>query len=386
MADPQKTEQATEHRRTKAREEGTVARSRELPNVLAMGAVAATLSFMLPSAIPHWSRLFREVLDSAATEDLKPTSPIFFWSALEVIRWILPLLMVAMVVSIGAGYAQGGFVFAPAALQPKPERFDPSKKLGQMFSPLGLSSIAKSLLPFGAIAWLTAGAMEKAWPRLVTASDMNMRTLSAFLGDIMMGLVWKAGAVLLAWSAVDYILTWRKIENDLKMSKQELKEESKNIDGNPIIKRRIRQVQRMMRRKWSMKAVQTATVVITNPTHYAVALKYEKDMDAPIVVAKGLDVLAQQIKQVAGDAGIMLVENRPLAQALYKTVEVGDIIPAKLYQGVAEILVLVYKAQAEVQRAEASRRSRDASGRPVNQPQQPQKKSTPKQARQGNVR
>jgi flagellar biosynthetic protein FlhB len=384
MADPQKTEQATEHRRTKAREEGTVARSRELPNVLAMGAVAATLSFLLPSAVPHWTRLYRELLDVASTEDLRPTSPIFFWSALEVMRWIAPLLLVALAVSVGAGYAQGGFVFAPNALQPKFDRFNPAKKLGQMFSPLGLSSIAKSLLPFGAIAWMTAAAFEKAWPQLITATDMSLRGFAAFVGSILMGLVWKAGGVLLAWSGVDYLLTWRKIEGDMKMSKQEVKEESKDIDGNPLIKRRLRQVARMMRRKWSMKAAATATVVITNPTHYAVALKYEQDMDAPIVVAKGLDLVAQKIKEVARDAGVMLIENRPLAQALYKTVEVGDTIPAKLYQGVAEILVLVYKAQAEVQRAEAARRSRDASGRPKSS-QTAQNQPNPQQ-RQGTTR
>jgi len=384
MADPQKTEDATQHRRTKAREDGTVARSRELPNVLAMGAVAATLSFMLPSAVPHWTHLYRELLDVAINDDLRPTSPIFFWSALEVMRWIAPLLFVALAVSVGAGYAQGGFVFAPKALEIKFDRFDPSKKLGQMFSPLGLSSVAKSLLPFGAIAWITASAFEAAWPKMINATDMSLRGFASFIGSMIMSLVWKAGMVLLAWSGVDYLLTWRKIESDMKMSKQEIKEESKDVDGNPQIKRRQRQAARMMRRKWSMKAAATATVVITNPTHYAVALKYTQDMDAPIIVAKGLDLVAQKIKEVAREAGVMLIENRPLAQALYKTVEVGDTIPAALYQGVAEILVLVYKAQAEVQRAEAARRSRDASGRPKSS--QPQQNQPTSQQKQGNSR
>lgn len=363
MADPQKTEQATEHRRSKAREQGTIARSRELPNVLAMGGAAVALSFMLPSVTSHWSRLYRELLDAAVSEDLRPSSPIFFWTALEALRWMLPVLMVVLMVSLGAGFAQGGFVFAPAALQPKVERFDPSKKLGQMFSPLGLSQIAKSLIPFAAIAWIAAGVLESSWTTIIHASSMGLMALSSFLGSMLMSLTWKAGLVLLAWSGVDYVLTWRKIESDLKMSKQEIKEESKDVDGNPLIKRRLRQVQRMMRRKWSLKAAATATVVITNPTHYAVALRYEQDMDAPIVVAKGLDLVAQKIKEIARDSGVMLIENRPLAQALYKTVEVGDTIPGKLYQAVAEILVIVYRAQAEVRRAEAARTMRDASGR-----------------------
>ncbi len=120
-----------------------------------------------------------------------------------------------------------------------------------------------------------------------------------------------------------------------------------------------------MRRAHSLKAAAIATVVVTNPTHYAVALRYESEMDAPVVVAKGLDLLAEKIKQLARDSDIMLVENRPLAQALYKAAEVGDSIPAKLYQAVAEILVLVYRAQADVRRKDAERRARDPSGHPI---------------------
>jgi flagellar biosynthetic protein FlhB len=161
---------------------------------------------------------------------------------------------------------------------------------------------------------------------------------------------------------VDYVMTLKKMDSDMKMTKQEVREESKETDGNPLIKSRIRQLQRAMSKKQSLKAAATATVVVTNPTHYAVALRYEMDMAAPIVVAKGRNLLAEKIKQLARDNGIMLVENRPLAQALYKSVEVGDSIPAKLYQAVAEILALVFRAQAEVRRSETERRSKNASG------------------------
>jgi flagellar biosynthetic protein FlhB len=161
------------------------------------------------------------------------------------------------------------------------------------------------------------------------------------------------------------------MNSDMKMTKQEVRQEHKETDGNPIIKSRIRQVQRAMRRKHSLKAAATATVIITNPTHFAVALRYEADLPAPIVVAKGRDLLAEKIKQLARDNGIMLVENKPLAQALYKSVEVGDSIPSKLYQAVAEILALVYRAQAEVRRSEADRRSRNASGQKTGNPSGP---------------
>jgi len=151
----------------------------------------------------------------------------------------------------------------------------------------------------------------------------------------------------------------------MKMTKQEIRQESKETDGNPVIKSRIRQLQRSMRKKQSLKAAATATVIVTNPTHYAIALRYEPEMPAPIVVAKGRNLLAEKIKQLARDNGIMLVENKPLAQALYKSVEVGDSIPSRLYQAVAEILALVFRAQAEVRRSESERQSRNASGQKI---------------------
>jgi flagellar biosynthesis protein FlhB len=155
---------------------------------------------------------------------------------------------------------------------------------------------------------------------------------------------------------VDYMLLWWKSEGDLKMSRQELKDEMKQTEGNPASKGRIRRLQRQTRRKQMLKAAETATVVITNPTHYAVALRYEPNMAAPIVVAKGLDNLAAKIKEIAWKLDIPVMENRPLAQALYKSVEVGDPIPSALYHAVAEILVLIYKAQVEVRNREARRR------------------------------
>ena len=178
---------------------------------------------------------------------------------------------------------------------------------------------------------------------------------------------WKSSLVLIAWSGVDYMLTWMKMEGDLKMTREEIKEESKQSDGNPLIKSRIRRLQRRMRRKQTLAAAATATVIITNPTHYAVALRYTPEMDAPRVVAKGMNLLAQQIKALGVENGIMLLENKPLAQALYKTVEVDEAIPSALYQAVADILVIVFRAQAEVRQREAMRRNRNASGDLVTQ-------------------
>jgi flagellar biosynthetic protein FlhB len=149
------------------------------------------------------------------------------------------------------------------------------------------------------------------------------------------------------------MLLWWKNEGDMKMSRQDIKDEMRQSEGNPESKARVRRMQRQSRRRQMLQAAETATVVITNPTHYAVALRYEMNMKAPIVVAKGLDNLAAKIKEIAWRLDIPLIENRPLAQALYKTVEVGDPISSALYHAVAEILVLIYKAQAEVRSREA---------------------------------
>jgi flagellar biosynthetic protein FlhB len=365
MADSNKTEEATPKRRLKAREQGQIARSRELPGILAFAGVMGTMTLLAPTAVTHWTVLFRNTLYAASTGEIESNGPVLFWSSVEIMRWIGPILLAGMALSVLAGLAQGGLNFAPEALALKFDRFNPASKLGQIFSATGLSNLLKSLLPFSAILWIAVTMLQNHWEAMVHASSLGLRPYTNFIGSMVFELAWKSGLVLIAWSGVDYLLTLKKINSDLKMSKQEVREEYKETDGNPVIKSRIRQLQRAMRRRKSLAAAATATVIVTNPTHYAIALRYETDMAAPIVVAKGRNLLAEKIKQLARDNGIMLVENRPLAQALYKSVEVGDAIPSKLYQAVAEILALVFRAQAEVRQSEAERRSRNASGQKV---------------------
>ena len=365
MADSSKTEQATAKRRQKAREQGQVVRSRELPSVLSVVGAFSALWLMAQGAITHWTTLYRNMLDTAATGDLESNGPILFWSSVEVLRWIVPVLSTAMLLSVAAGLAQGGFSVAPGAMALKFERFNPASKVGQIFSLTGVSNLMKSLLPFAAIAWTGEHCIGTHWAVLVRASSFGLRELTTVLSGMMFEVGWKSSLVLVAWSGVDYFLTWFKMEGDLKMTKQEIKEESKQSDGNPQIKGRIRRLQRRMRKKQALAAAATATVVVTNPTHYAVALQYTPEMGAPVVVAKGMNLLAQQIKALAAEKSIAVLENKPLAQALYKTVEVGEAIPSQLYQAVADILVIVFRAQAEIRQREAMRRSRNASGEVV---------------------
>ncbi len=368
MAEANKTEKATPQRRKKAREQGQVARSRELPNLLALAGIAAAVPLMSTDMAAHWRSFYSSLLASASTDNFSADGPVLFWSAIEVLRWIVPTLLMAMLLSVGAGLAQGGLNIAPAALEPKFERFSPGNRLRQIFSLSSLSSLGKSLIPFGAILLLGVHALRDHWVELVRAADVDIRSLVSTVTAIAFSVVWKSGLVLLAWAAVDYGLVWRQSESQLRMSKEEIKQEHKQTDGNPHTKGQVRKLQRAMRKRRSLQAAATATIVVTNPTHYAVALKYDPAMAAPEVVAKGRDLLAQKIKQIAYDNNITVMENRSLAQALYKSVEVGDTIPAQLYQAVAEVLVVVFRAQAELREQEQRRRAKNAAGEVV-QPQ-----------------
>ncbi len=362
MADGNKTEKATPQRRRKAREQGQVARSRELPSVLAMVGVTATAMLLASGMAAHWRALYAGSLETAAADDFSASGPLLFWCSVEVLRWVTPMLLVGLVLSLGAGLAQGGFNMAPSALQPKFDRVNPAKRMGQVFSMTSLTQMGKSLLPFAVILMLGVDALQSHWSELVRASGFDVRALAGLVASVALSVGWKAALVMVVWAGVDYGLVWRKNESELRMTKQEVKQESKENDGNPAIKARVRKLQRAMRRRHSLKAVATATLVVTNPTHYAVALRYEPEMAAPEVVAKGKDLLALRIKEMAREHGVTTMENRPLAQALYKSVEVGDAIPAALYQAVAEVLVVVFRAQAEVREQEELRRRRNAAG------------------------
>jgi len=364
MPDSNKTEQPTPRRRKKAREKGQVARSRDLASILGTSGAIIVLFWQGESLLSHWNKLLQGSLNEAVVGQLDKGSPVFFWSAMELFRWMLPVLAAAFLLSFAASAAQGGFVFAGEALIPNVSRMSPAGKLRQMFSLAGLSGLLKSLLPFGAILLVGANSIKAHWVGMAQSSSLGLRPFSQFVVSIATDILWKSVLILLVWSVIDYALLWQKQEGDLRMSKEELREEYKETEGNPVIKGRIRRLLRQMRRSQTLKAAATATVVVTNPTHFAVALRYDPSMEAPIVVAKGRELTALKIKEMAYSNSIPVIENKPLAQALYKAVEVGQAIPAKLYAAVAEILAVVYRAQAELRKQDVWRRSRDASGRP----------------------
>jgi flagellar biosynthetic protein FlhB len=344
MAEQNKTEKATPRRRQKAREQGQVARSRDL--VAGVGTMAAVLllSWQLRAFAGDWRALLRGELEDAAAqgEQLVPA-----WrDHLDVFRGVLLAAGLSWLLATASGLAQGGLVIAPTALVPNLNRLNPGSKLGQLFSLSALSRLLKSLLPAALIVYFGVAVVARDWFLLPALLHSRASGVIAFAGSHVLEVAWKASLALLAWSAADYLLERQRHENELKMSRQDLRDEFKETEGNPAVKQRIRRLQRQARRRRMLQDVERAAVVVTNPTEFAIALEYRVDMDAPVVVAKGRDLLAAQIKEVARWHGIPLVENPPLAHALYRAVEVGQAIPPQLYTVVAEILAAIWRAQA----------------------------------------
>ena len=348
----EKTEQPTPRRRLKAREQGQVPRSRELSNALATLAALFVMAWQTGKAAAGWSQYARHALAVAISGDLKTETALLPQTLLLAFRWSAAPLGAAWFTAAAVSLAQGGLLFSPASLAFNPSRLSPAAKLKQMFSLTGLSSLVKSLLPAGFILYLAARVIMRDWGVLLRLADRNPRQFASFLLGRIFEISWKGMLVLLIWSALDYLLVRQKHESGLKMSRDDLREEMKQTEGNPQIKMRIRRLQRQVRRRKMLQDVQRASVVVANPTHFAVALQYGPELAAPVVVAKGRNLLAEQIKQTARWHGISIMENPPLAQALYRSVQIGQAIPAKLYAAVAEILAFVYRMQAQAARAE----------------------------------
>jgi flagellar biosynthesis protein FlhB len=355
MASSDKTEQATPRRKQKAREKGQVARSRELMSSLAAGSMVLLLAAQIDNFVAQWRGLLRHVLDAAATSDLTNATPMLLWTGSTVVRSLTLVIGLSWMVAMVGAVAQGGFVFAPEALQPNFSRLSPATRLEQLFSLPSLGRLLKSLLPGTAIAYLGFSVLAREWGNLMHLSGRGISGVSAFGLACVFEIAWKSALALLLWSAADYFIERHKLQSDLRMSRQDLKDEYKETEGHPTVKARFRRLRRQVLRRRMLEAVQRASVVITNPNEFAVALEYGPELPAPTVVAKGRNLLARQIKEAARWHGIPLVENPPLAHALYRAVEVGQSIPPKLYAVVAAVLAAIYRAQERARQAAGRR-------------------------------
>jgi len=349
MSGGSKTEQATPRRRQKAREKGQVPRSRELAAGLATMAMVLLLAREASLFPPAWGRLLRDALSTRAESEL--LVPVFDVPSLSIVRAAAVLGGATWVLAVLASISQGGVVIAPTSLAPSWSRLNPLTRLQQLFSIHSISRLLKSLMPVAAIIYIGAATVTREWNTLLALPSRNVSGLAHVLLGTLFELLWKSALVLLIWACVDYVIERRKFESDLRMSRQEVIEEFKETEGNPTVKSRIRRLQRQVRRRRMLKDVEKAAVVVTNPTQFAIALAYGPETPAPVVVAKGRNLLAAEIKQVARWHGIPLIENPPLAHALYRAVEIGQSIPPKLYRVVAEILAAIYRAQARADAA-----------------------------------
>jgi flagellar biosynthetic protein FlhB len=351
VASDNKSEQATPRRRQKAREKGQVARSRELITSLGTGVALAVVAWQASAFFSEWRELFSGLLSSASSNDLRLDGTLPSLTSMTIFRIAVLAMGLSWLVGIVAALAQGGLVVAPSSLVPNPTRMSPATKVRELFSWTALSNLLKSLLPVAAIVYIALAVLARDWPVILRLQYSGARELLGTTLGLVFEVGWKSTLILLIWAGADYLFQRFKFEHDLRMSRQELVDELKETEGHPTIKARIRRLQRQVRRRRMLKDTERATVVVTNPTEFAVALEYRPEMAAPVVVAKGRNLLAQQIKQVARWHQIPMVENPPLAHALYRAVEVGQTIPPKLYAVVAEVLALIYRAQVRVQQA-----------------------------------
>ena len=355
MADSERTEEATPHKRARAREKGQIARSRELPTALALIAIVMVLHWYAKTFLVEWQAFFAQTLAMANSNSFGNFLYLIETTTRITAYWVVPCLLLGVALSIAGNVSQSGIVFATEALSPDFGRMNPARNVKRIFSIGGLGNLLKSLIPMAVIAYLAFAMIVRDWNWIVLSSEVSARASVPWLMSRAYEISWKAGMVFLGWSGFDYLFQRTQLSRQLRMSRQEIIQENKDTVGNPQIKMRIRKIQRQMRRRMMMHDVRKATVVITNPTEYAIALRYQPEvMHAPVVIAKGRHLLAKQIRQEAIWHNVPIVENPPLAHALYRAVQVGQAIPPALYLAVAEILAFIFRAQA------ASRATRPA--------------------------
>ena len=354
MAEDQgeRTEEATQTRRDEFRKRGQVAYSRELASALfllvaSMGVFVLAKFFFKELYEVFQFSLGPDMVVSARTGDIF-TAMVFAGEKLLLL--ISPVMGVAVIVGVGAQVIQTGFLQVEDAFSLKLEKLDPIQGLARMFSLKnlveGFKALLKLILIFSIVALVVKSEMIKV-PYILQFSVEQMFT---YMGTVTVKLLGSIGGAMAVLSAADYFFQRWDTEKKMMMTKQEVKEENKSREGDPLIKSRIRRVQREMANRRMMQKVPTADVIITNPTHIAIALKYGADLPAPQVIAKGADLVAEKIKEIAREHNIPVVENKPLARTIFKTLKIGQVIPRELFVAVAEVLSYVYKLRRKAKR------------------------------------
>lgn len=342
----EKTEKATPKKRNESRKKGQVAKSSDLPGAFILLFVFSTFlmlgNYYKQNILHLFGSFFQDWLLLEVT--MSNVLDFFITVVSKIVILMLPIFAIAVVFGALGNIVQFGFLITSEPLKPQVKKLNPIEGFKRIFSVRSLVEFLKSVLKVLIIGVIVYSTIISEWDHLIALSTQPIEHIFSYTAGITTNLGIKIGAVLAVLAIADYIYQRYEHEKSIKMSKQDIKDEFKKSEGDPLIKGRIREKQRRMALQRMMQDVPTADVVITNPTHFAIALKYDaSQMEAPTIVAKGMDYLALRIKEAAKEHGIMMLENKPLARALYDQAEIGDTIPGDLFQAVAEILAYVYK-------------------------------------------
>jgi flagellar biosynthetic protein FlhB len=345
----ERTEKATPKRREDARKKGQIARGPELPGALAFLGALITLKILGSELFGKSGTYIQELGQQISI--IKPFSEadthLTMIAAGKMLATLaLPVILVGFTAVLAGNFAQGGLSFAGEALMPKGQKFNPVNNIKRIFGLDSVVGLIKSFVKLVVIASIAYGVLSPVIENAPSFIHSSLPTVALKLGETLYSLAFRCGLVLLGLAAADYGYAYYKHEKSLRMSKQDIRDEYKQQEGDPMMKGQRRRAARALVQKRSLAEVPTASVIITNPTHFAVALRYDRDKDAaPIVVAKGADNIAATIRKLARENDIPIIENKPLARALYKVVEPGRIIPVEFFGAVAEILAFVFRSK-----------------------------------------
>ena len=345
----EKTEKATPHRKREARKKGQVVKSNEVITVVLLTLTFLVLKSWIPYILEDFQSFFYHAFTYTKTEITVEIATILVIETLVIVAKMAgPILLVAMVAGFAANVLQIGFLITTESLKFDLNRLNPLKGMKRIFSQRAIAELLKTILKTCLVGFVAFYFLYEQLPRLAVMMDYSIEQSLYTMGGITNTIIWRILAVLMIIAIADYVFQYYDYQKSLKMSKQEIKDEYKTIEGDPHVRAEIKARQRQMASRRMMQEVPEATVVITNPTHFAIAIKYKDNMSAPTVVAKGKDYLAQKIKELAKEHDIVIVENRELARTLYKEVEIGMPVPVELYKAVAEVLAYVYKLKGRI--------------------------------------
>jgi flagellar biosynthetic protein FlhB len=347
----ERTEKATAKRRAEARRKGQVAKSREIPSVMVLLIVLSVLFVLSSHIFLQLSGVMVQGFQKIETHSINPANlhGLGMETIWSLFRILSPVMAAGLVMALLSNYIQIGSIFSLEVLQPKFSKLNPLNGLKRVISKQSVVELLKSLFKFLIIGWAAYSVIRDELPHILTLMDRETMGVLQYIGSVSMRIFFRTLLVMVGLAALDYGFQRWSYEKSLRMTKREVQEEYKQTEGDPLIKSRIRSVQREMARKRMMAEVPKADVIVTNPTHLAVALRYSREeMMAPRLVAKGAGLIAEKIKEVAQAHQIPIVENKPLAQILFKTVDLGQLIPSTLYQAVADLLAYVYRMKNKV--------------------------------------